>query len=89
MKELLKDNMVGYMRISFIHFLFFLFMDNLSLVPNAPPTLRHKLSGKYKGMFGISLSANYRMIIKPLNGDDDLMSITMIEIIDKLEPHTR
>lgn len=71
-----------------IHSLSILFLvDNLSLVPDTPPTKRHKLEGNYNGMFAISLSVNYRMIINPLNGDNNLKSITSIEIVDIIDYH--
>lgn len=61
------------------------FADNLDEVPNVPPTKRHKLSGKYLGCWGISISKNWRVIIKPdfqTNDLKDIKEIIIIEIVD-------
>ena len=57
------------------------FADNLGQVPNVPPTRRHKLS---TGNWAIDLSANYRLIVRPLKGEnlDEIDSIEIVNIED-------
>ena len=63
------------------------FADSLAMVPDVPPTRRHKLTGKFKGCWAIDISKNYRLIIKPMVDTDDLNEIKEIEIIDILDYH--
>ena len=55
--------------------------DCLALVPNVPPTRRHKLSD---GNWALDLNKNWRMIIRPLDGDspENIKSIEIIDIVD-------
>lgn len=55
--------------------------DSLAEIPNAMPTRRHKLSD---GTWGLDLSKNWRMIIKPLSGDEpqDIKNIIIEDIKD-------
>lgn len=55
--------------------------DNLSKVPDIPPTKRHKLSN---GNWSIAISKNWRIIFRPLNGVDpnDIDSIEIVDIED-------
>lgn len=55
--------------------------DNLSLVPDKPPTKRHKLS---TGEWAISLSKNWRMKFKPIGGSElkEIKEIVITDIID-------
>lgn len=53
--------------------------DNLSLVPNIPPTRRHKLESS-EMLWAIDLSRNYRLVVKALNGDEP-ENINHIELL--------
>ena len=53
--------------------------DCLEDVPNVPPTRRHKLEGE-PNHWAIDLSANWRMIIEGLDGDEP-SSISEIKIV--------
>lgn len=53
--------------------------DSLGDVPNVPPTRRHKLTRK-DDIWALDLSANWRMLIKALNGVDPA-STTKVEIM--------
>ena len=53
--------------------------DCLEDVPNVPPTRRHKLEGE-QNHWAIDLSANWRMIIEGLDGDEP-SSISEIRIV--------
>ena len=57
--------------------------DNLSQVPNVPPTRRHKLSN---GFWAVDLNRNWRLLIRPVDGNEP-DSITAIEIIDIVDYH--
>lgn len=65
--------------------------SSLSDISHLPPPRRHKLTGNYEGCWGIDLSRNMRLIIKPI-GDfnpDDLTTITAIRIEDIKDYHER
>ena len=56
--------------------------SSLSDISHLPPPRRHKLTGNYEGCWGIDLSRNKRLVIRPI-GDfnpDDLTTITAIRI---------
>ncbi len=38
---------------------------SLDLISHSPPLSRHKLKGNYEGFYAISVSKNYKIIIKP------------------------
>jgi len=57
--------------------------DTLELVPNTPPTRRHKLTN---GNWAVDLSPNWRLIIKPLQGEEPI-TIRKVEIIDIEDYH--
>lgn len=56
--------------------------DNLSQITHLPPPRRHKLSGNWMGCWGIDLSKNQRLVIRPVGifNPDDLTTITKIRI---------
>ena len=66
--------------------------SSLSDISHLPPPRRHKLTGNYEGCWGIDLSRNKRLIIRPI-GDfnpDDLTTITAIRIEDiNIDYHER
>ena len=57
--------------------------DYLSDVPNVPPTRRHKLND---GTWAIDVSKNWRMIVRPLNGNVP-SNIDAIEIVSIEDYH--
>lgn len=63
--------------------------NNLNEIPEVPPPRRHKLTGNYKGYWGVSFSRNSRIILKPVGNFiiDDLTSITEIAIVDLVDYH--
>ena len=61
--------------------------NSLAMVPDAPPTRRHKLTGKFKGCWGIDISKNYRLIIKPIVETENLSEIKEVDIIDIVDYH--
>ncbi len=63
--------------------------DNLAEIPETPPPRRHKLNGNLDGCWGISISPNDRIIIKPIGNFDmnDLSSIKMVSIVDIQDYH--
>ena len=61
--------------------------DNLKLVPNVPPTRRHKLSGNLKGYWAIDVTKNYRLIFKPMDDEEDLEKIEKIFLEDIVDYH--
>lgn len=56
--------------------------NSLQDVPTSLPFRRHKLIGKYDGCFAINITNQYRLIFRPLNGNDDLKQIDKIEILE-------
>lgn len=65
--------------------------SSLSEISHLPPPRRHKLTGNLEGCWGIDLSRNKRLIIRPV-GDfnpDDLTTITAIRIEDITDYHER
>ena len=62
---------------------------SLADIPSDPPPRRHKLTGSLKGCWGIDISRNFRIIIKPQGSYDehDLNTITDCLIIDIEDYH--
>lgn len=56
-------------------------VDNLGQIPNVPPTERHKLTGDYDGCWAISISKNWRLLLRPLIGTEP-NEITELEIFE-------
>lgn len=56
-------------------------VDNLGQIPNVPPTERHKLTGDYDGCWAISISKNWRLLLRPLIGTEP-NEITEVEIFE-------
>lgn len=56
--------------------------DNLSQITHLPPPRRHKLTGNWEGCWGIDLSKNQRLIIRPVGkfDPDDLATMTKIRV---------
>ena len=63
------------------------FADNLAMVPNVPPTRRHRLSGNYKGCWGLDVDKSYRLIIRPTKETEDLTEIDEVVIEDVVDYH--
>lgn len=59
----------------------------LADVPNIPPTRRHKLTGNYCNCWGLDLSKNWRMIIRPIDEKVTLDEVDSIQILDIVEYH--
>lgn len=67
---------------------------NLFDVPVTKPERRHKLSGNYVGCYGIDLSENYRLVIRPVepfsllpDGGHDLRTITSVVVLEVEDYH--
>ncbi|MBE0336042.1 plasmid maintenance system killer protein [Paenibacillus sp. 28ISP30-2] len=63
--------------------------NNLDEIPHVPPPNRHKLSGDYNDCWGIDVSKNYRIVLRPI-GDwesTDLKTIRNVEIITVEDYH--
>lgn len=64
---------------------------NLSEISHLPPPRRHKLTGNWDGCWGIDLSRNVRLVIRPI-GDfnpDDLTTIVTVRIESIEDYHGR
>lgn len=64
---------------------------NLAEISHQPPPRRHKLTGNWEGCWGIDLSRNMRLIIRPI-GDfkaEDLSTVTAIRIEAISDYHER
>lgn len=63
--------------------------NHLGEIPTCPPPKRHKLSGGLDGHWGINISKNYRIIIKPVGKFDpnELSTIVEIEIVSIEDYH--
>ena len=66
---------------------FLMAVDNLEDYPTAPPYSRHKLGGDLKDCYGISVSGNWRIIIRSVSHEADLSKIREIEILDVCDYH--
>ncbi|KOO48143.1 type II toxin-antitoxin system RelE/ParE family toxin [Priestia koreensis] len=62
--------------------------NNLNEIPHDPPPRRHKLSGEYANCWGIDVSKNYRIILRPVENVDEMDAklISAIEIL-KIEDY--
>jgi len=60
--------------------------DNLGQIPNVPPTERHKLTGNHDGCRAISISKNWRLLLRPLIGTEP-NEITEVEIFEIEDYH--
>lgn len=54
--------------------------ENLDKIPHVPPPRRHKLEGDYADCWGVNVSKNVRIVLKPI-GDWDESDITTINEI--------
>lgn len=66
-----------------------LIAQSLENIPHTPPPKRHKLKGNYKDCWGICVKGGLRIIVKPIGqyDEEDLSSITEIEIVDIKDYH--
>lgn len=57
--------------------------NNLDEIPHVPPPRRHKLDGDYNDCWGIDVSKNFRIVLRPIGDWDEseLKSINEIEIL--------
>lgn len=64
---------------------------SLSEITHLPPPRRHKLTGSYEGCWGIDVSRNKRLIVRPIGDFDpeDLTTITTIRVEDITDYHER
>ncbi|GEB27495.1 Plasmid maintenance system killer protein [Enterococcus casseliflavus] len=62
---------------------------NLEEIPNYPPPRRHKLEGYLENHWGIDISKNFRIIVRPVGKFDieDLSTIIEIELISLEDYH--
>lgn len=58
--------------------------NSLADISNHPPPRRHKLSGSYKDCWGVDITRNYRIIVRPVSeyNINDLTTIKEVMIID-------
>lgn len=63
--------------------------NNLDEIPHVPPPRRHKLEGHYNDCWGIDISKNFRIILKPIGdfNESDLKTINEIEILSIEDYH--
>lgn len=64
-------------------------VNNLEEIPHVPPPNRHKLKGDYKDCWGIDVSKNFRIVLRPLGDweESDLKTICNVEIISLEDYH--
>ncbi|MFM2566595.1 type II toxin-antitoxin system RelE/ParE family toxin [Bacillus sp. GX] len=57
--------------------------NNLDEIPHVPPPRRHKLEGNYSDCWGVDISKNFRIVLKPIGDWDesDLTTINKITIL--------
>jgi plasmid maintenance system killer protein len=57
--------------------------NNLSEISHEPPPRRHKLNSDYNDCWGIDVSKNYRIVLKPVGkwNEEDITTITDIEVL--------
>lgn len=63
--------------------------NSLGDITSEPPPRRHKLTGDRAGCWGINVSKNWRIVLRPI-GDydpDDLYTITRVKIISIEDYH--
>lgn len=58
-------------------------VNNLEEIPHVPPPNRHKLNGVYDNCWGIDVSKNFRIVLRPTGEweESDLKTIRNVEII--------
>ncbi|QUW26886.1 plasmid maintenance system killer protein [Bacillus cereus] len=63
--------------------------NNLDEIPHVPPPRRHKLEGNYSDCWGVDISKNYRIVLKPIGDWDesDLTTINKITILSIEDYH--
>lgn len=63
--------------------------NNLKEIPNYPPPRRHKLDGYLDNHWGIDISKNFRVIVRPIGtfNIENLSTIIEIEIISLEDYH--
>lgn len=63
--------------------------NNLDEIPHVPPPRRHKLDGDYNDCWGIDVSKNFRIVLRPIGDWDesDLKTINEIEILSIEDYH--
>ncbi|WP_342476870.1 plasmid maintenance system killer protein [Paenibacillus sp. FSL H7-0350] len=63
--------------------------NNLEEIPHVPPPNRHKLSGDYNDCWGIDVSKNFRIVLRPIGEWEasDLRTIQNVEIITVEDYH--
>lgn len=63
--------------------------NNLDEIPHIPPPRRHKLEGDYNDCWGIDVSKNFRIILRPVGNWDetDLKTINKIQILSVEDYH--
>lgn len=63
--------------------------NNLDEIPHVPPPRRHKLDGDYNDCWGIDVSKNFRIVLRPIGdwNESDLKTINEIEILSIEDYH--
>lgn len=63
--------------------------NNLDEIPHVPPPRRHKLQGDYNGCWGIDVSRNFRIILRPLGDwqESDLKTVREVIILSIEDYH--
>ena len=63
--------------------------NNLDEIPHIPPPRRHKLEGNYIDCWGIDVSKNFRIVLRPIGDWDesDLKTINKIQILSIEDYH--
>lgn len=63
--------------------------NNLDEIPHLPPPRRHKLEGDYNDCWGIDISKNFRIVLKPIGkwNESDLKTINEIKILSIEDYH--
>ncbi|WP_079710201.1 type II toxin-antitoxin system RelE/ParE family toxin [Paraliobacillus ryukyuensis] len=63
--------------------------NNLDEIPHVPPPRRHKLKGDYNDCWGVDVSKNFRIVLKPIGDWDetDLRTINKIVILSIEDYH--
>lgn len=62
---------------------------NLEEIPHIPPPRRHKLKGYYNDCWGIDVSKNFRIVLRPVGdwNEYDLKTINKIQILSIEDYH--
>lgn len=63
--------------------------DNLAQITHEPPPKRHKLAGNWEGCWGINVTKNHRLVIRPVGmfDPDNLSTVTHIKIEALIDYH--